>query len=182
VPDPLLYDAVTLRHFAAVGRLDILEERHAFRPGPHWTEAVHDEIVEAATLGLPGCHAILAASWLGEPLAPSANDLRPVLATQIGLNDGRRPPTQHAGEAESIYFADKLGGIFATDDNAAFEFAATRIGVARVVDTVGILREAVAMGEVTGRDAVATAEAIRAAGRQLRRLHPHPITEAYLTR
>jgi hypothetical protein len=105
-----LYDAVTLRHFGAIARLDVLEARCRYLDPPHWTQAVFDEISDAANS--PGCRDILAAGWLSSPLAPQPEDQRKILLIQIGLNDGRRPPVAHAGEAEGIYFAEKLGGRF----------------------------------------------------------------------
>ncbi|MEY2569010.1 MAG: hypothetical protein QOE35_3539 [Actinomycetota bacterium] len=93
----------------------------------------------------------------------------------IGLNDGRRPPTGHAGEAESIYFADKLSGAFVTDDNAAHDFAQRRLGIGQALETVSVLDEAVAMGELSVAEAIGVTESIRAAGRFLRGLHPGAI-------
>jgi len=102
-----LYDAVTLRHFCAIARLDVLEARCRYLDPPHWTQAVYDEISDA--VNSPGCREILAAGWLSSPLEPHSEDLRKILLIQIGLNDGRRPPVAHAGEAEGIYFAEKRG-------------------------------------------------------------------------
>jgi hypothetical protein len=106
----LLYDTVTLRHFAAVGKLTVCENRHQFRPAPRWTEAVHDEISEAARLGFGECRSILELAWLGSPIAPSIQDTRAMMPIWIGLNNGRRPPIDHVGEAETIYFAGALEG------------------------------------------------------------------------
>lgn len=39
---PVIHDAVTLRHFAAVGRMDVLEACHGHRPEPRWTEGIED--------------------------------------------------------------------------------------------------------------------------------------------
>lgn len=172
----MLYDAVTLLHFAAAGRLDILRTRHGHLDEPHWTMAVHDEIAAGADQGLKPSQNILAAAWLGVPIAPTTAELSGIFALQVGLNDGRRPPVAHAGEAESIYLAGQLGALFATDDNAAYDFAERRLGVGRVVDTVTILRDAVAMDEVSAADALRVAMAVRLAGRHLRRTHPHPLS------
>jgi hypothetical protein len=83
------------------------------------------------------------------------------------------------GEAESIYFAAKLGGYFATDDNAAYDFAERYLGSGRVIDTVHILRDAVSLGEMTSSVAAGHATRIRESGRHLRRLHPSTLSAAH---
>jgi hypothetical protein len=179
VTAPYLCDAVILRHFGAIRRLGILEARYGYLDPPHWTEAVADEIKEAAAQGFPGCRAILAASWLSAPVIPEPSDLRDILKLQIGLNDGRRPPTAHAGEAEGIYFAQKMEGRFVTDDNGAYDFAIRRLGVGRVHDTIDLLREAVACGDMDDGEALNIVNAIRNSGRSLRRIHPSTLIRQY---
>jgi hypothetical protein len=174
-----LCDAVTLRHFGEIQRLDILEVRYGHLDPPHWTQAVADEIAQAANLGFPGCRAILALPWLSNPVTPQMSDLPGILKLQIGLNDGRRPPTAHIGEAEGIYFAQKLEGRFVTDDNGAYDFAVRRLGSGRVYDTVDILREAVAAGDLDAGGALNIANAIRNSGRSLRRGHPDTLHRRY---
>lgn len=176
--EPVLFDTVTLLHFGAIARLDILETRFGSRPEPRWTEAVFDEL--EACPGLPECTAALAArAWLGPPISPGATDHDPIHRLHIGLNEGRRPPLDHFGEAESIYFAHKVNGLFVTDDNDAYTFAERRIGVGRVLDTVAVLRDSVAMGELTAGEALNLANGIRNYGRFLRRVHPSTLTAAY---
>ncbi len=177
--DPVLYDAVTLRHFGAIGRFDILETCHGHLMPPRWTEAVAEEIKKAAAIGQPGCKTILEAAWLLSPLEPQTQDLKAILQLQIGLNEGKRPPTAHAGEAEGIYFAEKLGGRFITDDNGAHDFATRRLGPGRVQDTVDLLRGAVAMGDLLPGEAHIAANAIRNCGRHLRRVHPSTFPPNY---
>jgi hypothetical protein len=176
---PILYDAVTLRHFGAIGRLDILQTRHGNLPPPRWAQAVFDEIVRAEGQGNLECETIRAAAWLLEPVAPQGDDMAKVLRIQIGLNDGQRPPTAHAGEAESIYFAEKLEGRFVTDDNEAYDFATRRLGAGRVYDTVDVLRDAVAMDDLTPAEAYLAANAIRNCNRSLRRIHPSTFPHDY---
>lgn len=98
---------------------------------------------------------------------------------QIGLNDGRRPPVAHAGEAEGIYFAEKLGGRFVTDDNGAYDFARRRLGPGRVFDTVDVLREAVTNGDMDSGEALNLVNAIRNSGRSIRRVHPGILLRGY---
>jgi hypothetical protein len=174
-----LYDAVTLRHFGTIGRLDVLENRCRHRDPPHWTQAVADEIGRAAKSGYPGCQEILDATWLSPPIEPEIADLRGILHLQIGLNDGRRPPVAHGGEAEGIYFAEKRGGSFVTDDNGAYDFAKRRLGPGRVLDTVDLLREAVMYGEMHDRQAANIVDLIRDSGRSIRRVHPSTLARGY---
>ena len=176
---PVLYDAVTLRHFAIAGQLDVLEVRHGHLAPPRWTDVVHTEISDGAALGNAECNDVLAMPWLAAPIVPTAPDQPQIMPIWIGLNSGRRSPTEHAGEAESIYFAEKLGGVFATDDNSAYDFAEHRLGAAGVLDSVDILQQAVSMAEVTADDALAIANEIRAKGRYLRSVHPDTLTAAY---
>lgn len=177
MPTPILFDAVTLRHFGIAGRLDVLERRYAHHDLPRWSEAVADEI--RAGQGQPDCNAVLAATWLGQPIAPSAAELAAVVSLQIGLNEGRRPPTKHLGEAETLYFAEHLGGIIVTDDNAAFDFSARRLGQGRVRDSIDVLREAVAMGEISASEAHTVVNAVRNSGRYLRHKHPSTLPSNY---
>lgn len=174
-----LYDAVPLRHFGAIRRLDVLEARSRYLDPPRWTQAVYDEIREAADLGYPGCRDIIAADWLSSPLDPKAEDRIGILRIHIGLNEGRRPPVKHAGEAEGIYFAEKLGGRFITDDNGAYDFAKRRLGPGRVLDTVDLLREAVMYGDMDAGDALNLVNAIRNSGRSVRRVHPGTLLRDY---
>lgn len=90
---------------------------------------------------------------------------------RTALNPKENTPLDNLGEAESIHFATKLQGQFATDDNEAYEFAAIRLGSENVMDTITILREAVAMHELTANEADQVTDNIEAAGRYLRRVH-----------
>ena len=148
---PVLHDAVTLRHFAAVERMDLLQACHGHRPEPRWTEGIRAEIESAEHAGESHCSDILSETWLGAPAEPTASELAVVYRLQVGLNDGREPPKGDRGEAEGIYFAEKHNGQFATDDNNAYEFARRRpsLGMGRVIDSIHILRTAVADGELT---------------------------------
>lgn len=170
---PVIHDAVTLRHFAAVRRLDVLEACHGHRPEPRWTETIRAEIESAERSGESYCSDILRETWLGAPAEPSVAELADVYRLQVGLNDGRRPPKGDRGEAEAIYFAEKHNGQFATDDNNAYEFARRRpsLGPGRVIDSIHILQTAVTDGDLTAADAHSIANDIEAAGRSFRRVH-----------
>jgi hypothetical protein len=168
---PRLHDAVTLRHFGCIESMSILESRIADRPHPLWTFAVREEIW--AGMGRHDCDVVLSVSFLGTPYEVPVKDLPDVYRLQIALSSGRQPAgSQHLGEAEGIYVADKLNGEFVTDDNAAHDLAVKRLGPARVLDTVDLLRECVRHSEMTDSDAQHVADAIRNSGRSLRRAHP----------
>jgi len=182
---PVLHDAVTLRHFAAVSRIDILEARHGQRPPPLWAEAVHEEIRSGVEAGNAYCSDVLEASWLGNPAPVQEADLEPIFSLQVGINQGIYPPDmkRNRGEAESIYFAERHDGQFATDDNAAYKFACRRpsLGPGRVIDSIDILRTAVALGEITATDAFTVAENIEAEGRFFRPEHRIRREPSYFT-
>jgi hypothetical protein len=174
---PRLTDAVTLRHFGCIERLSVIEQVLDRYPLPRWTESVRSEIL--AGIGQPECNNVLAATFLGDPATIELADMAGVLKIRVALDDGTRHSMAHLGEAESIYLADKLGGAFVTDDNAAYDFARRRLGDRRVLDTVELLREAVAIGVLTAGEAQQVADAIRNSGRKLRRGHPSTFTPAY---
>lgn len=178
---PVIHDAVTLRHFAAVGRMDVLEACHGHKPEPRWTEGVRSEIESAMHAGETHCSDILDETWLGDPGTPSGTELREVYHLQVGLNAGMEPPKGDRGEAEGIYFAEKLGGQFATDDNNAYDFARRRklLGPGRVIDSVQILQTAVANGDISATEAHNIAIAIEDAGRSLRPVHRGARDPAY---
>jgi len=177
VAGPVLYDACSLQNFGAIGRLDLLRRRHGHIDPPRWTETVADEV--AAGAGTAACDVILADSWLGVPIQPSSADQKRIFELQIGLNEGVRPATKHLGEAESLHFADRLGGTLVTDDNGAYDFAFRMLGVGRVRDTVDVLRESVAQGELLASEAHLVANAMRNSGRSLRRIHPPTLPTTY---
>ena len=178
---PVIHDAVTLRHFAAVNRMDVLQACHGHRPEPRWTEQIHAEIESATRSGEAHCFDILDEAWLGTPVAPSVDELKDVLHLQVGLNAGKYPSEGDRGEAEGIYFVEKLGGQFATDDNNAYDFARRRpsLGPGRVIDSVQILRTAVSNGDISATEACNIANAIEDAGRSLRPVHRRTRGPAY---
>ncbi len=178
---PVLHDAVTLNHFGAADRLDVLRDRHAHLDEPRWAEEVKREIERGVSPVNPHCKRVLEENWLGVPFEISPQDQKAFLFIWIGLNEGRRPPDQHRGEAESIFLAESHDGVFATDDNGAYDFACNRpkLGSARGIDSIDVLREAVAMGEISVFEASDIAIAIEAAERSLRPPHRRKISPAY---
>lgn len=170
---PVLYDAVTLRHFAAVGQLDLLRKQHGDRPPPRWTEEIREEIARAVKAGVHYCKTILKAGWLGDPAAPKEEDLSQIVKLQIAINKGNITARGNHGEAECIYFAAKHQGRFATDDNGAYEFARLHswLGSGRVIDSIDILRYAVILGHITATNAARIADDMERQGRRFRPVH-----------
>ena len=181
---PALHDTVTLRHFAAAESLDVLAALHGGRREPRWTEGVRNELMSAATRGEPHCSDVLSETWLGNPAIPTGPaELSAIIRLQVGLDEGRRPPRGHRGEAECIFFAEKHNGEFVTDDNAAYDFARRRptLGPQRVLDSIDVLRSAVTSGKITGEDAAEIADDVENAGRSFRPEHRGPRNLGYFS-
>lgn len=172
MPSPLLYDAVTLRHFAVAEELPLLQLLHDELPGPRWTQAVDHEIRRGAELGLDDCAAVQAFVWLGLSYeAPDLTDLIGIQQLRAALS---KPGdlTGNVGEAETLWVAEKLGAAMVTDDAAAHEFALRRLGPERVFDTIDLLRAAVGRGLRNAQEASEIAARVSDAERHLRYVHP----------
>lgn len=171
--EPVLYDAVTLRHLACAGKLDVLPDVHGARDEPRWTQVVYTEIQNGANTidGHDQCAAVLKFDWLGEPVEPG--NLKLTLQLRIGMTAPGGPPSKNLGEAQSMALAIELGGSFATDDSGAYDFAANhpRLGRAHVLDACEIFQLAEANGSMTHREVVDAHRAIAAAGRTMHCTH-----------
>jgi hypothetical protein len=179
--EPALLDSVTLCHFAAAESLDLCRDLHDHRDLPRWTEAVSSEIAYGVRLGHDDCLSVQECAWLGMPYGPEVADLVRVRSLQIALGGSTRVTTENAGEAESIFFAEQYCGIFVTDDNIAFDFARRRLGDQRVLDSIGMLSDAVRRSLVSPDEAAEVAARITDSGRHLRREHPrHPGSTYFL--
>lgn len=171
-------DAVTLRHFADVGRLDVLTDYLTTFDAPYWPEAVRSEIL--AGFGQhEGCAVILGSSTLGQPAEISPDDLSEVFRIQIALGGGGDSGVEHLGESECIVLADREHCGVITDDNAAYDLVARRLGPERARDTVDVLRASVLAGRITASEARLLADAIRNLDRHLRRVHPKTLPSDY---
>ncbi|MQA13368.1 MAG: hypothetical protein GEV09_04110 [Pseudonocardiaceae bacterium] len=125
---PVLVDTCTIVNFAAIGRLDLLEE--ALSGCGHWTEAAARE-VHCAADHHPALWSVAVAGWLGEPLEPSgAGDADENFQLQRQLGGMRREPRQHLAEAESIHMILRspqyAGAVLLTDDRPAGDLAVKR--------------------------------------------------------
>jgi predicted nucleic acid-binding protein len=175
---PRIVDTVTLRHFGAINRLDFLESRLDGYDRPRCTGAVWSELFNAAERE-EDCQRVLEAGILGNPHEVVIRDFKEVFRIRAALSLDETESLQHLGEAESIFLADRLNGAFITDDTAAFAFAERNLGNYRVLDTIDLLREGVAAGDLSAHDAKLVADAIRNCGRNLRSGHPWTLTPEY---
>jgi hypothetical protein len=166
--EPMLFDAVTLRHFAAAEALDVCRRLVEDRDPPRWTDAVSAEIAAGLSLGIDECVSVQECAWLGAPIEPEVLDLASIVRLQRALSESSAAQG-NAGEAESIYFAERLGALFATDDGLAFDLACRRLGCDHVVDTVDLLKQAVAESIITSQEAADYAARVTDSGRHLRR-------------
>lgn len=175
---PRIIDAVTLRHFAAVDRLDILEFRLVGYEAPRCSGTVFSEVFVAAGQE-EECERILDAGILGSPLEVELRNFNEVFRIRRALSLDETESQQHLGEAESIFLASKLHGTFITDDTAAYAYAEKYLGDNRVLDTVDLLREGVAADDLNVHVAKQIADGIRNSGRSLRGGHPWTLTAEY---
>lgn len=189
MPPGVLFDTGTLRNFAACDALDLLRRICGEWEGPYWVEAVQAE-VRRASIHKQGrertqCRYILSTihgAWLGEPIEPEVDGQRQIFAIRTALASGLGGHAmEHLGEAQSIWVAEQVGARFATDDGPAFDFAARRLGSARVVDTVQLLRHGVGNGALTSAEACDHAQRMRAMDRILRPGHPAPLRPSDFT-
>ena len=107
--EPMLFDAVTLRHFAAAEALDVCRQLVEDRDPPRWTDAVSAEIAAGLRLGIDECVSVKECAWMGAPVEPEILDLESIVRLQRALSESSGAEG-NAGEAESIYFAERLAG------------------------------------------------------------------------
>lgn len=148
--DPLVFDANVFWSFAVVDRLDLLEVRYG--PRIVWTDAVAWEL-QRKVREEPRLQAVLDASWLAEPVSFSAGDQRTIARIRGILATPGGHPAMHLGEAEAICLIENSmpKATFVTDDGPAADLAAHR--QIRVMGTLGIMQDCVAMAEIGCRDA-----------------------------
>ena len=172
---PVLLDAGLLSTFAAADALDVLENRFQFASRPLWTYEVHKELLRGASTSAH-CLVVVQTCWLGEPHEARPDDLKYILRYRTALG-GDHP--SNLGEASSVYWAEQLNGRFATDDNAAYDWAKRKLGDGRVIDTVDILREAVVMDEISAERASTICQLAFDHDRSLRWVHPASPSKIY---
>lgn len=159
-------DNTVLCNFAAVDRLSLLEKVLDGRG--RWTQAVAAE-VEQSTRYWPKLSQVTDGGWLGDPIEiddPAEIVLVDRLRRVVFAGSPARP-LQHLGEAETLVVIEHREGfassVWITDDGEAGHYARRR-GI-RVMDTAGIMREAVAGGLVMAGDGHALLVRMEQAGR-----------------
>ncbi|MCG0285537.1 hypothetical protein [Streptomyces sp. PSAA01] len=168
-------DNTVLCNFAAVDRLSLLEKVLDSRG--RWTQAVAYEATRSAR-HLPRLRTVLADGWLGRPIEiddPHETELVDRLRRLVFAGDPRRP-LQHLGEAETLTLIQNrpefAGSVWITDDGEAGRFA-RRKGIT-VLDTVDIVRAAVAEELVVAHEGHRLLHAMTEQGRHLRGIPPSP--------
>jgi len=161
------FDTNVLANFAAVGRLDILEDRWGHRAA--WTDAVRDE-VEEGQYHTSYMSKVLECRWLGIPINFASSELREIQRIRSRISSVNDPPERNLGEAELIFAILRDGGIFVTEDHIAADFAA-RQGIA-VLDTCDLMVDSNAMGTTGCPESYDVLRAMDAAGRQNVRIPP----------
>jgi hypothetical protein len=138
----VLYDAVTLEHFAAANQLPLLQELHGDRGHPKWVDSVREEVLAGARRldSQRHCQPVLDSNWLGQPKQKIDLILTMRLRALLADGDGS-DETKHLGEAQSIAFAITVQGSFVTDDGPAYDFARKHrdLGAGRVSDACELL-------------------------------------------
>jgi predicted nucleic acid-binding protein len=153
---PVLYDTVTLHIFSAADRFDVLVNLFGHRPVPRWCRTVKEEV--EAGLNHRGSKEsslrILSQSWLSEHDAPAARDQTKVAKIQLSLSRPGKRPRADLGEAESMVVAMETGGVFVSDDHAAYDMASRRpeLGANRVLDSCQILSRAQGESLISARE------------------------------
>lgn len=139
---PVIYDAVTLHIFSEIDRLEVLTSTFGHRPEPRWPDEVHSEVLKGKNHleSIASSSRILDLVWLGLPRTPL--DLALVIRIQAALATPGRSQDKNLGEAEAMVLAIEVGGVFVTDDKAAFDLARRRkdLGFERVLDFCAILQ------------------------------------------
>ncbi|MGS0561921.1 hypothetical protein [Microbacterium aurugineum] len=148
----ILFDTVTLEHFAAADRLELLEKTFYGFDEPRWVEQVKEEVLAGAGLSKSRkfCVSVLDLEWLGDAVA---GPLEETLRLKILLG-GTNDDDEHLGEAESIAFALTTQAVFVTDDTGAYEFAKHQsvLGPNSVKDSCAVLWEACSAGHISDDD------------------------------
>lgn len=162
-------DNTVLCNFAAVGRLDLLEEH--LRGRGRWTEAVAYEWSRSA-----GHYRVARAdadlAWLGDPIEieqPALVDLVERVRRRV-FGGAIERPLQHLGEAQTCLLLSEVpqyqGSFWVSDDRDALEYARGRGLLTR--DTLDLFQGIVADGDLPARPAYDLIHRMHAQGRALR--------------
>lgn len=162
-------DTTVLCSFAAVHRLDLLEE--FFRGRGRWVEAVAFEVGRSAR-HLPDLANVVTGGWMGQPIE-IVSDRAVALVEHLRrdvFGGTAADPLKHLGEAQTCYLlkeeAQWRGSWWVSDDRDALEFARRQGLVA--METVDLARHLVADGDLTAPAAFALLQAMADQDRALR--------------
>ncbi|MER5476386.1 hypothetical protein ABT026_05315 [Streptomyces sp. NPDC002734] len=169
-------DNTVLCSFAAVDRLALLEK--VLDDRGRWTQAVAYEAQRSA-VHLPALGGLAdGAGWLGEPIEVDGEVEQALVERlrRVVFGGLAHRPLQHLGEAETLAVIETRRefrtAVWITDDADAGRYAHRR-GI-RVLDTVGVMREAVARGLVPAAEGHRLLVTMRERGRHLRGIPLRP--------
>lgn len=162
-------DNTVLCNFAAVRRLDLL--RDILRDRGRWTEAVAHEASMSSTVH-PDLKKLPADGWLKDPIEiddeHEVQQVERVRRAVFGGTDVK--PLQHLGEAQTCHLIqarDEFAGAWwVSDDAEAVRYAKRQEITTR--ETIDLIGEAVAMGDITAQGGYSMMFAMASAGRHLR--------------
>lgn len=166
-------DTVVLCHFAAIGRLDLLQGWLAGRG--RWTQAVFAE-VRRSEKHHPTLRAVLQPghAWMGRSLRVYDTDAVEELRAGVFGGSSQRP-SDHLGEAKTCHLVISdpsfQGSTWVTDDRSAYAY-----GIGRgldTADTFDVMSDLVADG-MPPADGFAHLQAMVTAGRHLLRTPSQP--------
>lgn len=164
--DAIFPDTTVLCSFAAVHRLDLLEG--FLRGRGRWTSAIFDEAGRSSRW-LPDLSAL---TWLGEPIEIDEPDaIRAVEHLRRDVFGGSiAQPRKHLGEAQTCYLLHEVdrwrGSWWVSDDRDALEYA--RFGGLTTLETIDVVRNLVADGDLSQSAAHQLLSGMADAGRALR--------------
>jgi predicted nucleic acid-binding protein len=157
VAEPVVLDTGPPSTFARVGRLDLLRERLAGRailPG----EVVAE--LERGVRAYSALQDVLDADWLEiRPPFDTPDDLVAVERLRMAIVGSAHDPRKNLGEAAAIILAKKLDAHIAIDDYDGANLARAR-GL-MVLDSIKLLQESIAMGELSCAEAIKAYEKMR---------------------
>lgn len=165
----LLPDNTVLCNFACVDRLDLLEA--VLNGRGRWTSAVAYEASQSAQLLTP-LLTLPGAGWLGEPIEVAEEDhiqrIQQIRRVVFGGTDDQ--PLKHLGEAETCFVLKEwdefTGSWWISDDREALRHA--RFQGITTRETVDLMAEAVANGDINAASAFALMKEMARQDRRLR--------------
>lgn len=165
----LFPDNTVLCNFACVERLDLLEA--VLNGRGRWTSAVAHEAEQSANQ-LSQLLGLRAAGWLGEPIEVTEEQhirqVQRIRRVVFGGTDDQ--PLKHLGEAETCFllkeWEEYAGSWWISDDREALRYA--RFQGITTRETIDVIAEAVANGDIDEKSAFDLMEAMANQDRYLR--------------